>query len=61
MYISDLTVLCEINFTSQHPHLEVLLLSKSWSETGISIDTDSEPLLSMYFDGSICHQLFTFI
>ena len=52
----------EVNITSQHSHLEVLLLSKFWSERGISIDTDSGPLrYVLWCCGSICHQLFTFI
>ena len=45
-------VFYEENLTSQHSHLEVILLTKFGSERVISIDTDS---------GYLCHQLFTFI
>ena len=51
-----------VNLTSQHSHFEVLLLSKFWSERGISIDTDSGTLrYVLWCCGSICHQLFILI
>ena len=53
------TVFYEVNLTSQHSHLEVLLQSKFWSERG---DTDSWPLMYvLWCCGSICHQLFNSI
>ena len=53
----------EVNLTSQHSHLKVLLLSKIWSEREkFSIDANSGPLrYVLWCCGSICHQPFTFI
>ena len=45
------TVFYEVNLTSQCLHLEVLLISKSGSERGISNNADSEP--GMYLNASV--------
>ena len=50
-YSFSKTVFYEVNLTSQCLHLEVLLISKSGSERGISNNADSEP--GMYLNASV--------
>ena len=47
------TVSFEVNLTLQHSHLEVLLLTKFWSEMGGFQLMQILGLLGMYFDVSV--------